>query len=81
MHLDPGATYPLAHHRPGILLLDADLMEAVSLDYQHNLDSIADQAGNLSTLVLTIPARTRLPKELQAVVMLDLFPLHHQRLG
>lgn len=79
--LEPGASYPLAAHRPGVLLIDAANAEAVYLDYQHHLAATADDAGNLSAVTLTIPARTRLPDALQAVVLLDVFPLYRQTLA
>lgn len=74
--LEPDATYPLDAHRPGILLLDAEALEAVSLDYHANLSATADAAGNLASVTLRIPAGTPLPEALQAVVMADVFPLH-----
>jgi hypothetical protein len=74
--LEPGASYPLDAHRPGILLLDESAMQAVSLDYHANLSATADATGNLASATLRIPAGTALPTELQAIVMADVFPLH-----
>lgn len=74
--LEPGASYPLNAHRPGILLLDENALQAVSLDYHANLSATADAAGNLANVTLRIPAGTPLPEALQAVVMADVFPLH-----
>lgn len=78
--LEPGASYPLNHHRPGILLLDGDNVQAVTLDYHANLHAEADAAGNLASVTLRIPAGTVLPAALQAVVMADVFPLHAETL-
>jgi outer membrane protein assembly factor BamB len=74
--LEPGASYPLDAHRPGILLLDENGMQAVSLDYHANLTVTGDAAGNAASVTLRIPAGTALPVVLQAVVMADVFPLH-----
>ncbi|MCX6032436.1 MAG: PQQ-binding-like beta-propeller repeat protein [Chloroflexi bacterium] len=71
----PGAAYPLAQHRPAILLVDALRGEPVTLDYHANLAATADADGNLAAVTLTIPPGTRLPKELTAVVIADAFPL------
>jgi outer membrane protein assembly factor BamB len=73
--LQPGAVYPLANHRPGILLVDAARTEAIHLDYHAHLRATADERGNLETVTLTIPAGTRLPQKLKAMVLLDLFPI------
>jgi hypothetical protein len=80
VYLEPGAAYPGVEHRPGILLLDASRGEPVPLDYAHNVSSTCDDDGNLSTVRLAIPAKTRMPKTLQSIVMLDLFPLHSQQI-
>ncbi len=73
--LDPGHTYPLARHRPGLLLLDPHRIEPVFLDYHRLLASETDPAGNLAAVHLTLPAGTTLPSPLQAIVLLDVFPL------
>jgi len=73
--LQPGFEYPLEEHRPALLLLDGDRTEAVPLDYHANLSATADDRGQLTSASLCIPAGTRLPKNLQAAVMLDVFPL------
>ena len=78
--LEEGAHYPLATHRPGILLVDAVRRQAVYLDYHQNLSAAADEVGNLATAALAIPAGTRLPEKLEAVVLLDVFPLYKQKL-
>lgn len=73
--LQPGAIYPLTQHRAAIVLIDGAAMEPVILDYHKNLSARDDAGGNLSTVTLTIPARTRMPSQLEAVVMVDVFPL------
>jgi hypothetical protein len=78
--LAPGAAYPLAAHRPGILLVDVERTEAVTLDYHANLRSQADAAGNLSQVALNIPADTLLPPMLKAIVILDVFPFYEKML-
>jgi hypothetical protein len=79
--LEPGAAYPLDAHRPGILLLNQDATQAVTLDYHANLSATADAAGNVASVALRIPAGTALPGALQAVVMADVFPLYTESLG
>jgi outer membrane protein assembly factor BamB len=81
LRLEPGASYPLAEHRPAILLVDAAGTTAVPLDYHDNLSATADEGGNLETITLRIPAGTALPEALKAVVILDVFPLHHETKG
>ena len=78
--LDPGNNYPLSAHQPGILLIDTLNSEAIYLDYHANLSSQADAQGNLKTVRLAIPKGTKLPDELQAVVMLDVFPFYQKNL-
>jgi hypothetical protein len=75
-HLEPGATYPLAEHRPGILLVDAAQTQVVPLDYHNNLTATTDGAGNLRTVTLTVPRGTKMPATLKAIVILDVFPLY-----
>jgi hypothetical protein len=52
----------------------------VPLDYHNNLTATADASGNLATASLTIPAGTALPPNLEAIVVLDVFPLYTQSL-
>ncbi len=78
--LEPGASYPLSQHRPGILLVDAERVEAVPLDYHANLLAQAAEDGNLHSVRLLIPKGTRLPSRLRAYVMLDVFPFHQQEI-
>jgi len=78
--LEAGASYPLSAHQPGILLIDPAATEAVYLDYHTNLSGQADAQGNLKSVRLIIPKGARLPQDLQAVVMLDVFPFYQKSL-
>jgi hypothetical protein len=51
-------------------------MDAVSLDYRKLLTCTKDSNGNISTIRLEIPAGTKLPKNLTAYVVLDVFPVY-----
>jgi hypothetical protein len=73
--VDDGVSYRRDRHRGGILLVDAARTEAVSLDYHHHLSTTADDAGNLATIRLRIPAGIPLPETLDVVVLLDVYPL------
>jgi outer membrane protein assembly factor BamB len=79
--MEGGAAYPLSEHYPAILLLDPDRNEAVFLDYHALLKTQADAAGNLASVSLRLPAGTKLPAHVQAVVMLDVFPLAEEKLS
>ena len=78
---EPGASYPLNQHRPGLLLVDAQRLEPVPLDYHHTLKAQATPAGDLHSVWLTIPPGTDLPQRLLAYVILDVFPLHRTLIG
>jgi outer membrane protein assembly factor BamB len=73
--LDPGASYPAASHRAGLLLVDRSTSEAVYLDYKANLSTQADPAGNLQSVTLSLPKGLALPEQLDAYVILDVFPV------
>lgn len=73
--LAPGAACLADRHRPGLLLLDADRTEAVALDYHARLSRVADAASNLASVSLALPPGLELPARLQAVVLMDVFPL------
>ena len=73
---EPGARYPLAEHRPGILLVDRGSGTPLPLDYAHLVEADADGNGHLARVTLAIPAGTPLPERLDAVVLLDVFPLN-----
>lgn len=81
LQLAEGMTYPLTQHRPAILLIDAARTEAVGLNYHDNLTATADAQGNLAEITLTIPADTPLPVRLDAVTIVDAFPLHRQHVS
>jgi outer membrane protein assembly factor BamB len=77
---EPGASFLLAEHRAAVLLVDATHTEAVPIDYHANLCVAADDEGHLSAVTLTIPAGTELPSSLEAIVILDVFPIHRELL-
>lgn len=81
VQIDPGSEYPVDLHRASILLIDPVEMQAVSLDYLNSTKMVADSSGNLQEILLEIPRETQLPKDLEAVVMLDVFPAYSQRLS
>lgn len=76
--LEPGAAYPIASHRAGLLLVDPSKQEAIYMDYLANLAAQPDTTGNLQSVSLSIPAGTKLPREVQVYVMLDVFPLYSE---
>ena len=73
--LNPGASYPAADHRAGLLLVDAASQEAVYMDYKANLSTTADAAGNLQSVTLTLPKGLELPEKLDVYAILDVFPV------
>lgn len=73
--LEPDVSYPLTEHRPAIIMFDPERIEALSLNYNQNLEVEPDPRGNLSIVKLTIPKGTNLPPSLTAVVTIDVFPL------
>jgi hypothetical protein len=79
--LDSGVSYPLKDHQPAILLFDPVKMGMISMDYAALLSAQADQAGNLKSASLRVPAGTRLPANIEAYVILDGFPLAGLPLG
>ncbi len=80
MKLAEGAAYPLDAHRPALLLLDAEKHLAVQFSYQEYLTCTADKAGNLTRIEQGIPAGTPIPEDVEAIVILDAFPLHREKL-
>lgn len=76
--LDPGTTYPATDHRAGILLVDPSTQKAVYMDYKGNLSTTTDAAGNVQSVRLMLPQGMTLPGQLQAYVMLDVFPVYHK---
>ncbi|MGC9348867.1 MAG: PQQ-binding-like beta-propeller repeat protein [Anaerolineae bacterium] len=77
---EPDATYRLTQHLPAILLIDEDQGKAIPLDYRAHLTASADRRGNLRAAALEIPAGTELSDAITIVVMLDVFPVHRERL-
>ena len=73
-----GARYPAADHRIGVLLVDRG-GRPLGLDYTDQRTSI-DRAGNISGVVLTLPAGTRVPPHARVYVLADVFPLYTRRL-
>jgi hypothetical protein len=79
--LAPSApSYRLADHRFGILLIDRTAGEVVPLDYDAQLTASADSQGEVSQVVLTIPAGMELSRDLGIIVLADAFPLHREKL-
>ncbi len=79
--LAPDRAYPAAEHRAGLLLVDAEDVEAVSLDYHAGLSQQADSDGNLHAVRLRLPKRLRLPRRTAVYVLLDVFPLYRQEVA
>jgi len=79
--LAPSApSYRLADHRFGILLIDRSAGEVVPLDYDAQLSASADSQGEVSQVVLTVPAGMKLSHDLGIIVLADAFPLHREKL-
>lgn len=74
--LDPGAVYLAAEHRAGLLLVNSATDEAVYMDYKANLSTTEDADGNVESVTLTLPKDLVLPENIQAFVMLDVFPVY-----
>jgi hypothetical protein len=72
--LAPGARYPAADHRLGLLLVDDATGTPVGLDYTQQTQS-ADGAENLVSVTLRIPQGTQLPARVRVYVLSDAFPL------
>ncbi len=79
--LAPGATYPSTAHKAAILLVDNATGEPVFLDYLANLSQAAGPTGDLQSITLALPPGTSLPANPEAIVILDVFPLHRQPLA
>jgi hypothetical protein len=76
----PSTSYSPDAHLPAIVLIDDARGKAVPLDYQTNLSATTGTDGNLQSVTLTLPRGTAVPACVTAVVMLDVFPLHRERL-
>ena len=71
----PGVEYLATNHRPAILLLDREHVEAVLMDYLENTRTVANEKGNLESVSLTIPKGTHVPEPCAAILILDAFPI------
>jgi hypothetical protein len=71
----PGDTLPAEKHRAGVLLLDPNGLQPVSLDYQAALSQSADQDGSLTGVLLQIPPGTQLPDPVRIIVLIDVQPV------
>lgn len=76
--VQPGTSYPASAHQGGILLVDSQSLQAVSLAYHDNLSSQADSKGNLESIKLTLPKGLSLPSQMKVYVMLDVFPFYQE---
>ena len=65
----------------GILLINTDGGEPVFLDYQTCLRTSIDGEGTSAAVWLEIPHGTRLPQQMEAVIMVDVYPLSRHELG
>jgi hypothetical protein len=81
LHRGPGVRLPEAERRGAILLLDAARERAVALPYRERLGTEADPRGDLARVRLEIPPDAELPDSLEAIVLVDVFPLARVRLG
>lgn len=75
LRLAPGVRLPAAERRATILLLDPEREEAVSLPYADGTTDTPDPEGNIARVVLAVPAESELPEKLEAVVLVDVFPI------
>jgi outer membrane protein assembly factor BamB len=80
LRLAPGAALPADRHRAGLLVFDRAREEAVSLPYAEGTLPAAGADGNLTRVSLGIPAGTRLPESLEAIVLVDVYPIARIRL-
>jgi hypothetical protein len=76
-----GRANPFAQRRLGILLINTDGGEPVFLDYQTCLRTSIDGEGTSATVWLEIPQGTQLPRQMEAVIMVDVYPLSRHELG
>ena len=80
LSLARGARYRARSHVLSIMLTDASTGEPVLLDYKHDTSIATDGHGNPSRISLEIPKGTRLPAQVRAYVLADVFPLASRRL-
>lgn len=81
IRVDDGHAYPVDQHIGAIVLVDVEKSEVVTLDYHKNLTQTGDEAGDLRQIELALPKGTRLPAQVSAFVMLDVFPVYETMLG
>ncbi len=75
------ADYPWQAHRLAIMLIDSDSNTPVFLNYLDNTQVEPSAANATAIITLTIPPDTELPENLEAVIMVDVFPLARQNLN
>ena len=80
-NLEKPGIYPIGQHIASILLTDTDLGTPVNLDYKANLSSLADTNGDLSAVTLNLPASVKLPKQVSAYILLDVYPIRQQTIA
>lgn len=78
LEIEAGNFYQKDEHRAGILLVDPDSVTALPLDYHNLLTTAGDNDGNLKSVRLQLPRRTRLPARFLMVVLVDVYPLHRE---
>lgn len=76
--LSASTDFDAAQHRLAILLVDTAKMEAVYLNYLEATETAV--AANQIAITLTIPKGFALPANIQAVVLVDAFPLLQQEI-
>ncbi len=79
--VEKGQNYKVDEHLGAILLIDPQETEVVQLDYHKHLKQTGNESGNLCQIELVLPKGKRLPEETTAVVILDVFPIYHTKLG
>ncbi len=79
--LQAGTDFRTDDHRCGLLLIDLETNEALALDYHANLSTQLNPQGGLQSVTLNIPAKTQLPKNLQIMAVVDVFPLARENIN
>ena len=74
------ATYAATDHVAGIVLYDAQTLVAVDANYLQNMTTAVDSNGNIAGVTLTLPRKTDIPQNTNAIVILDVFPLYEEAL-
>jgi hypothetical protein len=72
---DAGAKLRADRHLASIVLTDAATGAPVPLDYRGLTEQVLDAAGNVTGVVLRLPAGTSLPDRLRSHLIVDVFPL------